>query len=119
MAHRTLLTDRQQVALFDLAPDEASLLRHYTRSDDDLEIVRARRHPHNRFAFVPKLCALRYPGQLLVPEGVIPLEVTRPDLLAEAERVKLYSSHNLRRIDPPLSASPRRVRVNVTKSAQL
>lgn len=53
------------------------MLRHYTLADDDLEIIRARRRPHNRFGFALQLCALRYPGRLLTPGEVIPLEVTR------------------------------------------
>ena len=53
------------------------MLHHYTLSDDDLEIIRARRRPHNRFGFALQLCALRYPGRLLTPGEVIPLAVTR------------------------------------------
>jgi len=72
-----MLTDRQRAALFDLPTDEASMLRHYTLADDDLEIIRARRRPHNRFGFALQLCALRYPGRLLAPGEVIPAAVTR------------------------------------------
>ena len=53
------------------------MLHHYTLSDDDLEIIRARRRPHNRFGFALQLCALRYPGRLLGPGEVIPLAVSR------------------------------------------
>jgi TnpA family transposase len=77
MAHRTILTDRQRAVLFELSTDEASMLRHYTLADDDLEIINARRRPHNRFGFALQLCALRYPGRLLAPGEVIPLAVTR------------------------------------------
>lgn len=77
MAHRTILTDRQRAALFELPTDEASMLRHYTLADDDLEIINARRRPHNRFGFALQLCALRHPGRLLAPGEVIPLAVTR------------------------------------------
>lgn len=77
MTHRTVLTDRQRAALFDLPTVEAEMLHHYTLSDDDLEIIRARRRPHNRFGFALQLCALRYPGRLLTPGEVIPLAVTR------------------------------------------
>lgn len=77
MPRRTILTDRQRAALFELPTDEASMLRHYTLADDDLEIIRARRRPHNRFGFALQLCALRYPGRLLTPGEVIPLAVTR------------------------------------------
>lgn len=37
MAHRTILTERQRSALFDLPTDEAAMLRHYTLADDDLD----------------------------------------------------------------------------------
>ena len=77
MAHRTILTERQRSALFDLPTDRTVMLRHYTLADDDLEIIRARSRPHNRFGFTLQLCALRYPGRLLTPGEVIPLEVTR------------------------------------------
>ncbi|MDE2466674.1 MAG: Tn3 family transposase [Alphaproteobacteria bacterium] len=77
MPRRSILTDRQRAALFDLPTDEASMLRHYTLADDDLEIIHARRRPHNRFGFALQLCALRYPGRLLAPGEVIPLAVTR------------------------------------------
>ncbi|WP_111467592.1 Tn3 family transposase [Cereibacter changlensis] len=77
MAHRTVLTDRQRAAIFDLPAVEAAMLHHYTLSDDDLEIIRARRRSHNRFGFALQLCALRYPGRLLGPGEVIPLAVSR------------------------------------------
>jgi TnpA family transposase len=77
MPRRSILTDRQRAALFDLPTDDASMLRHYTLADDDLEIIHARRRPHNRFGFALQLCALRYPGRLLAPGEVIPLPVTR------------------------------------------
>ena len=77
MPRRNILTDRQRAVLFDLPTDQAALLRHYTLADDDLEIIRARRRPHNRFGFALQLCALRYPGRLLAPGEVIPEAVTR------------------------------------------
>lgn len=77
MPRRSILTARQRAALFDLPTDDASMLRHYTLADDDLEIIHARRRPHNRFGFALQLCALRYPGRLLAPGEVIPLPVTR------------------------------------------
>ncbi len=53
------------------------MLRDYTLADDDLEHIHARRRPHNRFGFALQLYALRYPGRLLVPGEIIPLEITR------------------------------------------
>ena len=77
MPRRIMLTGRQRAVLLDLPTDEAVMLRHYTLADDDLEIIHARRRPHNRFGFALQLCALRYPGRLLAPGEVIPAAVTR------------------------------------------
>ena len=43
MAHRTILTERQRAALFDLSTDETSLREHYILDDEDLAHIRARR----------------------------------------------------------------------------
>lgn len=94
MPRCNILTDRQRAVLFHLPTDEAALLRHYTLADDDLEIIRARRRPHNRFGFALQLCALRYPGRLLALGEVIPEALARflaaqlglrPDDLADYE----------------------------------
>ncbi len=77
MPRRTILTARQRAALFDLPTDEATILRHYTLADDDLEIIDSRRRPHNRLGFALQLCALRYPGRLLAPGEIIPEPITR------------------------------------------
>lgn len=77
MARRHVLTDRQRAAIWTLPTDEATLLRHYTLADDDLEHVRARRRAHNRFGFALQLCALRFPGRLLAPGELIPEQVSR------------------------------------------
>ncbi len=95
MAHRTILTERQRSALLDLPTNETAMLRHYTLADDDLEVIRARRRPHNRFGFALQLCVLRYPGRLLTPGEVIPLEVTRflaAQLGLKAEDLAGYAS---------------------------
>lgn len=77
MAHRTILTERQRSALFDLPTDEAAMLRHYILADDDLEHIKERRRPENKFGFALQLCALRYPGRLLTSDEVIPAKVIR------------------------------------------
>ena len=110
MAHRTVLTARQRAALFDLATDQASLLKHYTLSDDDIRHIRTRRRPENQIGFALQLCAFRYPGRLLKPGEVIPDEVARflaaqlglkpDDLLPYAAREKTRREHlgSLRKI---------------------
>ena len=77
MPRRSIWSARQRAALFDLPTDEASLLRHYTLSDDDIERIRIRRGGHNRLGFALQLCAFRYPGRLLAVGETIPLDVLR------------------------------------------
>lgn len=77
MPRRSILTERQRASLLDLPTDEAMILHHYTLADDDIEHIRTRRHARNRLGFALQLCAFRYPGRLLVPGEVIPLEVSR------------------------------------------
>lgn len=103
MPRRRILTERQRSALLDLPTDELSLLKHYTLADEDIEHIHARRRPHNRFGFALQLCALRYPGRLLLPGEIIPEEVTRflaaqlglnvDDLLEYASREETRHEH--------------------------
>ena len=60
MPRRSIWSARQRAALFDLPTDEATRLRHYTLSDDDIEQIRVRRGGHNRLGFALQLCAFRY-----------------------------------------------------------
>lgn len=75
MPRRVALTDRQRDALLHLPVDQAELLRHYTLSDEDIGHIRQRRRPHNKFGFALQLCVLRYPGRILAPGEIIPMEV--------------------------------------------
>ena len=65
MPRRSILTERQRSALFDLPTDETLMLRHYTLADDDIEHINERRRPENKIGFALQLCALRYPARLL------------------------------------------------------
>ena len=110
MPRRRIWSARQRAALFDLPTDEASLLRHYTLSDDDIEHVRVRRGWHNRLGFALQLCAFRYPRRLLAVGEAIPLDVLRfiaaqlgmraEDLVGYAVREETWREHlaELRRI---------------------
>ena len=77
MPRRSILTERQRSALFDLPTDDASMLHHYTLADDDLEHINDRRRSENKIGFALQLCALRYPGRLLSSDEVIPEKVLR------------------------------------------
>lgn len=67
----------QRSGLFDLPSHDASMLRHYTLTDDDLEHINARRRSKNRIGFALQFCAVRFPGRLLSSEEIIPEEVLR------------------------------------------
>ncbi len=83
--------------------DEASLLRHCTLADDDIEHVRHRRRPENQLGFALQLCALRHPGRLPGSGEVIPgealkfigaqLGVTGDALLTYAARRQTRQEH--------------------------
>ena len=75
MPRRTILTDRQRSALFDLPVDEPSLRKHYALADDDLQHIGQRRRGENRLGFALQLCALRHPGRALQPGELIPSAV--------------------------------------------
>ena len=77
MPRRRILTKRQQAQLLDLPTDAANLHEHYTLDDFDLEQIRGRRRVYNKMGVALQLCALRYPGRLLTPGEVIPVEVQR------------------------------------------
>lgn len=77
MPRRSILTDRQRSALFDLPTNETTLLHHYILADDDITNIMQRRKPQNRLGFALQLCAFRYPGRLLQSGEIIPLEVSR------------------------------------------
>ena len=67
MPRRSILTERQRSALFDLPTDEADLLKHYILADDDIQHIHSRRKSQNRLGFALQLCALRFPGRMLAP----------------------------------------------------
>lgn len=77
MAHRRILTAGQRRALFGLPADHHACRRWYTLADDDLLRIRRCRKPENRLGFALQLCALRFPGRLLRPGGVIPEAMLR------------------------------------------
>ena len=52
MPRRSIWSARQRAAPLDLPTDDATLLRHYTLSDDDIEHIRIRCEGHKRLGFV-------------------------------------------------------------------
>ncbi len=78
MAHRTVLTERQRSALFDLPTDEASILQHYILSDEVPEIIGTRRRARNQFGFALQWAGIVAPKRpkapFRVPWHLVPLE---------------------------------------------
>lgn len=77
MPRRRVLTDEQLEGLLALPTAEPELVRHYTLGRADLDEIERRRRDHNRLGFALQLCAFRYPGRLLRPGEVIPIEALR------------------------------------------
>jgi len=77
MPRRRVLTAAQLESLFALPTDDFRLIQHYTLTAEDIAIIVRRRRPHNRLGFAIQLCALRYPGRLIRPGELAPLEVVR------------------------------------------
>ena len=67
MARRRILTPAQRSALLALPADRAEPARHYTLGEAELAAINRRRGDRNRLGFALQLCALRYPGRLLIP----------------------------------------------------
>jgi TnpA family transposase len=77
MPRRRVLTDAQLDALLALPTGEADLIQHYSLSPLDLAVIMKRRRPHNQLGFALQLCALQFPGRLLRPGELVPIEVAR------------------------------------------
>jgi len=59
MPRRTILSAAQCAVFETLPTDQAELAKHYLLSDEDLELVQARRREENRLGFAVQLCLTR------------------------------------------------------------
>jgi hypothetical protein len=72
MARRQLLTEGERRQLFGVPADPDALVRHYTLSRSDLDLVATRRGDANRLGFAVQLALLRHQGLALAQaEGEI------------------------------------------------
>lgn len=62
MGRRDLLTDDERRALFSVPSDHDTMVRFYTLSRADIELVRTRRGDANRLGAAVQLALLRHPG---------------------------------------------------------
>ena len=72
---RLILSAAERDSLLALPDTEDELIRHYTLSEADLSLIRQRRGQENRLGFAVQLCLLRYPGQGLLPDAVVPMSL--------------------------------------------
>jgi hypothetical protein len=72
MGRLDLLTEDERGELFGLPDKEADLIRHFTLSATDPELVLTRHGAANRIGLAIRLCLLRYPGFGLRPCEQIP-----------------------------------------------
>lgn len=63
MPRRTLLSPAQRAQFTEPATTPRELIRHYTLTDKDLEVINRRRGSHNRLGFAIQLCYIRFPGR--------------------------------------------------------
>ncbi len=75
MARRRLMTDEQWAAFLGAPTDERMLVRHYTLSRDDLDIVAAKRTAANRLGCAVVLAYLHHPGRAPEPGEAPPSAV--------------------------------------------
>jgi TnpA family transposase len=72
MPRRRALTGARLELLLALPATEPDLIRHRMLNEADLAAIGRRRRDRNRLGFALQPCALRYPGRLLRPGGIIP-----------------------------------------------
>jgi len=71
MARRQLLTDEQWTRLLAPPSDEREIVRYWTLSREDFDIIFRKRSDHSRLGFALLLCYLRYPAR--VPDEMPPV----------------------------------------------
>jgi TnpA family transposase len=60
LSRRPLLNADRWSALADMPTDEESLIRYCTLGRAELDLIQAKRTPHNRLGLAIQLCFLRY-----------------------------------------------------------
>ncbi len=75
MPRRSILSAAERASLLTLPDSEDELIRHYTFGESDLSLIRQRRGEANRLGVAVQLCLLRFPGQGLLPDAVVPVSL--------------------------------------------
>ncbi len=72
MPRRSILSSAERESLLAFPETEGELIRHYTFSESDLSLIRQRRGDANRFGVAVQMCLLRFPGQGLLTDSIVP-----------------------------------------------
>jgi TnpA family transposase len=72
MPHRSILSAAEKTRLLALPDERDDLIRYYTLNERDQALIRQRRGDANRLGFTIQLCLLRYPGNGLSINTVLP-----------------------------------------------
>ncbi len=72
MPRRSILSVAERASLMALPDTEDELIRHYTFSEADLSLIRQRRGDANHLGVAVQMCLLRFPGQGLLPDALVP-----------------------------------------------
>ncbi len=77
MPRRQILsaTERERLLMLPASDDER--IRHYTFDEADLALIRQRRGDANRLGWAVQLCLLRFPGQGLLTDTIVPASLLR------------------------------------------
>jgi TnpA family transposase len=65
MARRRLLSDELLAPFWAWASDERTIVRHFTLSLADLDLIAKKRSASNRLGFAVLMCGMRFPGRVL------------------------------------------------------
>ena len=65
MARRRLLSDEQLAPFWAWASDERAIVRQYTLSRADLDLIAKKRTASNQLGFAVLMCGMRFPGRVL------------------------------------------------------
>jgi TnpA family transposase len=105
VTYEILLTKEQRLEFTQISQNisEWEIAKHYTFTDNDMEIINQHRRDYNRLGFAVQLCCLRNPGWSLnnissVPYTVLSyiaeqLQVNPNEFEQYAQRVKTKSDH--------------------------
>jgi TnpA family transposase len=75
MTRQRVLSEKQWADLMRPDFDERAIVRHYTLSRDDIDLIAAKRGDHNRLGFAVLLCCIRQMGSPPATGAVMPSEV--------------------------------------------